>query len=155
MKAIEIAAPADGRGPTGFPHRHQIRIRYAETDAMGVVYYGNYLTFFEVGRVEYLRAAGTDYRSLEDSKVTAAVTQAHVRYAAPARFDDLLTVCTRVAEMGKVRFRVEYEIWREADRTLIASGYTEHALLAHGSHRPVRIPAEVRAGIERFEEQAR
>ena len=138
-----------------FAHRHRFRIRYAETDAMGIVYYANYLTFFEVGRVEYLRAAGTDYKSLEDTGVTAAVIQAHIRYAAPARFDDLLTICTRVSEMGKVRFRIEYEIWREADQTLIASGYTEHALLDHATLRPVRIPQYIRDSIERFERAAR
>lgn len=134
-----------------FAHCHRVRIRYADTDAMGVVYYGNYLTFFEVGRVEYLRAAGTDYRSLEEARVTAAVIDARIRYLAPARFDDLLTICTRVAELGRLRFRFEYQVWREADRVLVASGHTEHVLLKHGSFRPVRVPETVRAGIERFE----
>ena len=135
----------------GYSHCHRIRIRYADTDQMGVVYYGNYLTFFEVGRTEYLRAAGTDYRSLEETRVTAAVTEARVRYVTPARFDDELIICTRVAELGKLRFRFEYQIWREADRTLVASGETQHVLLSHGSFRPVRVPDEVRARIERFE----
>ena len=138
-----------------FPHCHPIRIRYADTDQMGVVYYGNYLTFFEVGRTEYLRAAGTDYKSLEATRVTAAVIEARVRYVAPARFDDQLTICTRVGDLGRLRFRFEYEIWREADRTLIASGHTEHVLLHHGSLRPVRLPDEIRAGIERFEAAGR
>ena len=118
---------------------------------MGVVYYANYLTFFEVGRVEYLRAAGTEYRAIEEAGISAAVTAAHVRYHTPARFDDLLTICTRVAEMGRVRFKIEYEIWREADDALVASGYTEHALLDHRTLRPVRLPDEVRAGIEQLE----
>jgi acyl-CoA thioester hydrolase len=134
-----------------FRHRHCIRVRFGETDAMGVVYYGNYLTYFEVGRVEYLRASGTEYRALEEAKISAAVTAAQVRYAAPARFDDELTICTRVAEMGKVRFKFEYEIWREADHTLIVSGSTDHALLHHETLRPVRLPDEIRLGIERFE----
>ena len=139
----------------GFPHCHRIRIRYADTDQMGVVYYGNYLTFFEVGRTEYLRAAGTDYKSLEETRVTAAVIEARVRYVAPARFDDVLAICTRVAELGKLRFRFEYQIWRETDRALVASGETQHVLLSHGSFRPVRVPDKVRAGIERFEAAAR
>ena len=122
---------------------------------MGVVYYANFLTFFEVGRVEYLRSLGTDYKSFEDSGVTAAVIAAYVRYAAPALFDDLLTICTRVSEMGKLRFKFEYEIWREAGERLIASGYTEHVLLKHGSHRPVALPRQIRESIERFQAQAR
>ncbi len=134
-----------------FTHCHRVRVRYAETDAMGVVYYGNYLTFFEVARVEYLRAAKVDYRSMEDAKMTGAVVTSHVNHHAPAVFDDELSLWSRCVSMGKVRFKIEYEIWREADSTLIASGYTEHALLAHGSLRPVRIPDWVRVGIEAFE----
>ena len=138
-------------GGHGFTHCHKLRVRYAETDAMGVVYYGNYLTYFEVARVEYLRAAGIDYRSLEDAKMTGAVVAAHVNYHAPAKFDDELSLWSRCVSMGKVRFRIEYEVWRESDRTLVASGFTEHALLSHHNLRPVRIPDWVKEGIERFE----
>ena len=140
---------------SGFTHCHKIRVRYAETDAMGVVYYANYLTYFEVARVEYLRAAGIRYRALEDDNMVAAVTTAQINYHAPARFDDELSLWTRCVSMGKVRFRIEYEVQREADGALVASGHTEHALLAHGTLRPVRIPDWVRAGIERFETRRR
>jgi acyl-CoA thioester hydrolase len=138
-------------GGSGFAHRHTIRVRYAETDAMGVVYYANYLTYFEVARVEYLRAAGISYRALEDAGTVAAVTSAHVDYRLPAKFDDELSLWTRCIATGKVRFRVEYEVWREADGSLVASGYTEHALLGKETLRPVRIPEWVREGIQRFE----
>ena len=140
---------------SGFTHCHKIRVRYAETDAMGVVYYANYLTYFEVARVEYLRAAGIRYRALEDDNMVAAVTTAQINYHAPARFDDELSLWTRCVSMGKVRFRIEYEVRREADGALVASGHTEHALLAHGTLRPVRIPDWVRSGIERFEASRR
>ena len=139
----------------GFTHCHKIRVRYAETDARGVVYYANYLTYFEVARVEYLRAAGIRYRALEDDNMVAAVTSAHVNYHAPAKFDDELSLWTRCVSMGKVRFRIEYEVQREADGALVASGHTEHALLAHQTLRPVRIPDRVRAGIEQFEASRR
>ena len=135
----------------GFTHCHTIRVRYAETDAMGVVYYANYLTYFEVARVEYLRAAGIRYRDLEDGGTVAAVTSVQVNYHAPAKFDDELRLWTRCASIGKVRFRIEYAIQRASDGALVASGHTEHALLEHGTLRPVRIPDWVRAGIERFE----
>jgi len=150
-----LTAPATEATGYGFTHRHKIRVRYAETDAMGVVYYGNYLTYFEVARVEYLRAAGINYRSLEDAKMTGAVVAAHVNYHAPARFDDELSLWSRCVSMGKVRFRIEYEIHREADGALVASGYTEHALLSHLTLRPVRIPDWVKAGIDEFEASRR
>jgi acyl-CoA thioester hydrolase len=150
-----LTAPASDATGYGFTHCHKIRVRYAETDAMGVVYYGNYLTYFEVARVEYLRAAGINYRSLEDDKMTGAVVNAHVNYHAPARFDDELSLWSRCVSMGKVRFRIEYEVHREADGALVASGYTEHALLSHQTLRPVRIPDWVKAGIEQFESSRR
>ena len=145
------AEAGSGAGGSGFSHRHTLRVRYAETDAMGVVYYGNYLTYFEVARVEYLRAAGIEYRALEEAGTVAAVTAAHVEYRLPAKFDDALSLWSRCSMSGRVRFRFDYEVRREADQTLLVSGYTEHALLAHGSLRPVRVPDWVREGIERFE----
>jgi acyl-CoA thioester hydrolase len=146
-----LTGSATGAAGDGFTHCHKIRVRYAETDAMGVVYYANYLTYFEVARVEYLRAAGVDYRSLEDAGTTGAVVSAHVQYHLPARFDDELSLWSRCVSMGKVRFRIEYEIHREADRAQIVSGYTEHALLAHDTLRPTRIPDWVKSSIEQFE----
>ena len=146
-----ISAPTSIADERGFAHCQRVRVRYAETDAMGIVYHANYVTFFEVGRVEYLRAAGIDYRSLEDARMTGAVVEVGVRFHAPARFDDELSVCTRCATMERVRFRMEYEIWRESDRTLIVSGHTDHALLSHATLRPVRIPDHVRSGVQAFE----
>jgi acyl-CoA thioester hydrolase len=147
----EASTTPTGSAGAGFTHRHTLRVRYAETDAMGVVYYANYLTYFEVARVEYLRSAGIEYRALEEAGMVAAVTAAHVEYRLPAKFDDELSLWTRCTSVSKVRFRVEYEIWREADNAQIVRGYTEHALLAHGSLRPTRIPDWVKDGIERFE----
>ena len=78
--------------------------------------------------------------------MTGAVAAAHVDYHAPAKFDDELSLWSRCVSMGKVRFRVEYEVWREADGALVASGYTEHAMLSHLTLRPVRVPEWVKAG---------
>ena len=138
----------------GYPHAAEVRVRYGDTDAMGVVYYANYLGFFEAGRVEYLRAVGADYRQLEDNGAVAAVTRADVRYHAPARFDDLLLIHTRVASLGRTTLRFEYEIRRQADEALIASGFTEHACLDKRSLRPVRVPDWVRAAIESVDSPA-
>jgi acyl-CoA thioester hydrolase len=134
-----------------FPHAAHLRVRYADTDAMGVVYYANYLAFFEVGRVEYLRAAGADYRVLEVRGLVAAVTRADCRYRQPARFDDLLAIHTRGAALGRVSFRFEYEIRREPDGLLLAEGYTEHALLDRQTLRPVRLPSAVLAALAAYQ----
>jgi acyl-CoA thioester hydrolase len=147
-----VGTETDGRG---FTHRHTIRVRYAETDAMGVVYYANYLTYFEVARVEYLRSAGVEYRALEDDGLVAAVTSAQVNYRLPAKFDDELSLWVRYVPIGRARFRFEYEVWREQDNALIVSGYTEHAMLSKETLRPVRMPAWVLEGVDRFEASRR
>jgi acyl-CoA thioester hydrolase len=134
-----------------FPHCTRLRVRYADTDAMGVVYYANYLAYFEVGRVEFLRAAGADYRAIEDDGLIAAVTRADCRYLAPARFDDLLEIHTRTANIGRASMRFEYEIHRQSDSALLADGFTEHALLDRSTLRPTRLPASIRQAIERFQ----
>jgi acyl-CoA thioester hydrolase len=151
------ASEAAGVVPSvrGFTHGHRIRVRYAETDAMGVVYYANYLTYFEVARVEYLRAAGVSYRALEDDGLVAAVISAHVDYRLPARFDDELSLLVRYIPAGRVRFRFEYEVWREADGALIVGGHTEHAMLSKETLRPVRMPDWVLERAERFEASRR
>ena len=134
-----------------FPSKARVRVRYAETDAMGVVYYANYLTYFEVGRVEYLRAAQADYRAIEEGGFIAAVTRVGCRYYAPARFDDLLAIGARAARLGRASLRFEYEIRREPDGVLIAEGFTEHACLDRQSLRPVRLPDAVRQAIVVFQ----
>jgi acyl-CoA thioester hydrolase len=135
-----------------FPHSTQVRVRYADTDAMGVVYYANYLAYFEAGRVEYLRAANADYREIEADGAVAAVTRADCRYLAPARFDDLLAIHTRAAAIGRASLRFEYQIRREPDGLLLAEGYTEHACLNRQTLRPTRLPAHIRTAIERFQD---
>jgi acyl-CoA thioester hydrolase len=139
----------------GFPHVARLRVRYADTDAMGVVYYANYFAFFEVGRVEYLRASGADYRTIEEGGAVAAVTRADCRYRAPARFDDLLAISTRVAALGRATLRFEYEIRRQADQALLAEGYTEHACLDRQTLRPTRVPTSVRQAIEQYQPELR
>lgn len=138
---------------TVFTHRSQLRVRYADTDAMGVVYYANYLAYFEAARVEFLRATGADYRAIEDGGVVAAVTRADCRYLNPARFDDLLAIYVRVDRMGRATMRFEYQLRREPELAPIAEGYTEHACLDRVSLRPTRLPTAVRAAIEAFQAQ--
>lgn len=120
------------------PSITHVRVRYKDTDTMSVVYYGNYLTYFEVGRVEYLRDHGMPMSQV-DRRVHMPVVEAYVKYVRPARLDDLLEVETRVSERRRASFRFSYEI-RNAAREPVASGYTLHACWDPATQRMIPIP---------------
>ncbi len=108
-------------------HDVTVRVRYAETDQMGVVYHSNYLIWFEVGRVELMRSIGFDYKSMEkDDDTYMVVADAHCRYHYPARYDELLTIRTRILEAKTRVLKFGYEILRQEDRKLLATGDTTH-----------------------------
>ena len=119
-------------------HTLSVRVRYGETDQMGVVYHANYLLYFEIGRTELLRAAGVAYGELEKTGVFLVVTEASCRYRAAARYDDLLRVTARVASVGKARVRFEYAV-HGPDGSLLTEGHTELASVDR-EKRPVRLP---------------
>jgi len=116
-----------------------IRVRYAETDTMGVVYYGNYLTYFEVGRVEFLRQCGLPMSDV-DRKVHLPVVEAVVRYVRPARLDDLLRVRCWVGEKKRASFLFRYEITHAERGDVVATGETRHACWHPETQRVVAIP---------------
>lgn len=124
----------------------RFRVRYAETDKMGVVYYANYLVWFEVGRCEWLRAVGMTYAGLEGEGTILPVVGAHCEYRRPARYDDEIEVRARGRLLSPVRVRFDYEVWRAGEECL-ASGWTEHAVLDPGG-RPRRLPLQVRSLFE-------
>ena len=105
---------------------------------MSVVYYGNYLTYFEVGRVEYLRERGLPM-SVVDRRIRIPVVEAHVKYVKPARLDDLLEVTSRVSEKKRASFTFSYEI-RNEEKELVATGYTRHACWNPGTSQMIAIP---------------
>jgi acyl-CoA thioester hydrolase len=107
------------------PSVTHIRVRYKDTDTMSVVYYGNYLTYFEVARVEYLRERGLPM-SVVDRRVRLPVVEAFVKYLKPAKLDELLEVSSRVSERRRASFTFSYEIRNEA-KELVATGFTRHA----------------------------
>ena len=131
-------------GQVGPTRRSTVRVRYAETDRMGVVYYANYFVWFEVGRTEWLRETGWSYRDMEaDGGVALPVIEAHCDYRQPARYDDVLEVRTRATLLTLVRVRFDYEIVRTSDDVIAATGHTVHAALDAGG-RPRRLPERVR-----------
>jgi len=121
----------------------RIRVRYAETDKMGVVYYANYFVWFEVGRTDLLRAAGWNYREMELEGFALPVIEAQCRYRESAKYDDEIEVRTSGAMLSPIRVQFTYEVVRTADAVTLATGTTVHATLDR-SGRPCRLPARVR-----------
>jgi acyl-CoA thioester hydrolase len=121
-----------------------VRVRYKETDQMGMVYYGNYFTFFEIGRVEYMRERGIAYKRMEiEDGSFIVVAEAHCRYIRPARYDDLLRIRTRVSEARRRSIRFAYEILRDAGGELLATGETAH-IICNREGRPKSLPEKYR-----------
>jgi acyl-CoA thioester hydrolase len=121
----------------------RVRVRYADTDQMGVVYYANYLVWFEVGRTEWLRDAGWNYREMEETGVSLPVIEAHCEYRQPARYDDEIEIRTTASVLTPARLRFDYRAVRIDGETLVAEGHTIHAALGTNG-RPCRLPARVR-----------
>lgn len=110
-------------------HEIQIRIRYAETDKMGIVHHSNYAVWFEVGRSEFCRARGFSYREMEEKeKALLVVAELYCRYKSPAYYEDELTVRTKIGELRSRTLRFVYEIYRASDNTILAEGETLHVV---------------------------
>jgi acyl-CoA thioester hydrolase len=129
-----------------------VRVRFAETDAQGVAHNASYLVWFEVARVEYLERFAGGYPALRERGIEAFVTEAHVRYGAPARFDDRLALHARCVDVRGARFRFEYLLEREGER--VADGWTAHACVDAATFRPTRVPGWLAESISRAEAEA-
>jgi acyl-CoA thioester hydrolase len=120
-----------------------VRVRYAETDKMGVVYYANYFVWFEVGRTDWLRDIGSNYRAIEADGIQLPVIEAHCEYRQGARYDDEIDVRTKAHRLSPVRIQFDYEVVRRADATVLATGHTVHAAIDREG-RPTRLPGRVK-----------
>lgn len=114
----------------------QFRVRYAETDAMGIVHHSNYYVWFEMGRTELLRELDLNYRSMEEEGIMSPLIESHCLYKVPARYDDLLTLETEVAGVDRVRWSFNYRVYREG--VLLAEGRTVHCFM-NTEGRPVSL----------------
>jgi acyl-CoA thioester hydrolase len=123
----------------GFNFSTEIAVRFAETDSQGIAHNANYLVWFEVARVEYLAQFAGGYQSMRDRGLEAIVTESHVRYRTPARFDDRLTIHARCVDVRGARFRYEYVVER-ADGARVAEGWTGHAIVDGKTLTPTRVP---------------
>ena len=121
-----------------FHFETEVRVRFAETDAQGIAHNAVYLVWFEVARIDYLSRFRGGYPGLRAEGIEALTIEADVRYLAPARFDDRLTISARCGELRGARFRFDYSIEREGEK--IADGWTRHACVDATTHRPTRVP---------------
>jgi YbgC/YbaW family acyl-CoA thioester hydrolase len=133
----------------GFHFSTELRVRFAETDAQGVVHNSNYLVWFEIARVAYLEKFTGGYPALRAQGIESFVLESHVRYRQPAHFDDRLTVQARVGELRGARFRFDYRIERAGE--LVADGWTSHACVDAATLRPTRIPVALADAIREAE----
>lgn len=128
--------------PTAHVVHARTRVIYGDTDQMGVVYYANYLRYFELSRSEFFRSLGGSYVALEREGFGLPVVEAQARYRAPAKYDDVLLIEVRLAELRRASLRFEYVVRREGDAAALAEGHTVHACVGPGG-KPAGLPAEV------------
>ena len=119
----------------------QVRVRYADTDQMRLAYYGKFFEYFEQGRADLLRGIGLPYGEIEEMGFHLPVIEAHAEYKRPAFYDDLLTVVTSLRHAPLARVRLEYEVFKQDEQDLLASGYTVHVFVDASSGRATRAPA--------------
>jgi acyl-CoA thioester hydrolase len=128
-------------------HDAAVRVRYAETDQMGVVYHANYLVWFEVGRVELIRALGIEYKKMEiEDDCHIVVADAHCRYHRSAQYDEVLRVRTRIAKSANRMITFSYEVLRDSDGQLLATGETTHVICGSNG-RPKLLPEKYRSAF--------
>jgi acyl-CoA thioester hydrolase len=123
----------------GYGFAHQVRVRFAETDAQAIAHHASYVVWLEEARVAYLAAYAGGYQAIRDRGIEALTTAVHVEYGLGAAFDDVLTIWVRCAEIRGARFRYEYVVEREG--STIATGWTTHATVDAATHRPTRVPS--------------
>ncbi len=127
-------------------HTLELRVRYAETDQMGVVYYSNYLVWFEASRTEFFRKKGLDYNRIEkERQIYLPVTEAHCRYKSPLRYDDVFTVTTWLTDVGRSRLTFEYAV--KKDGSIVATGHTKHVFIDTNG-KPIPIPQDIKERIK-------
>ena len=121
---------------------YTLRTRYAETDQMGVVYYGNYPQYLEIGRVEWLRAIGLTYKEMEAEGIMMPVVSLQIQYKKPALYDELITICTKLKDLPSTKIEFDYEILNEKGE-LLSTANTILVFVDAKTFRPVRCPEKV------------
>ena len=127
---------------------HEVRVSYRDTDQMGVVYYANYFAWFEVARTELLRAHGITYRTIEkERRLALPAVEVNCKYRAPARYDDIVVIKTKITELKNTSLRFEYEVFNKESNELLATASSTHVFIDE-NRKPVRIPDDIRKVVE-------
>lgn len=132
-----------------FTHETKIRVRYAETDQMGYVYYGNYAMFYEVARVEMLRSLGTSYKDIEDRGIMMPVTEMHTKFHRPVHYDEEIRVKVFIKELPQIKICFHYELYN-SDNILVNTGETTLVFVDMTKGRPCKAPASFLQTLEKF-----
>jgi acyl-CoA thioester hydrolase len=133
----------------GYPFTHQVRVRFAETDAQGIAHHASFVVWLEVARVAYLAAFAGGYRAIRERGIEALTTGVHLEYERTAVFDDVLDIGVRCGDLRGARFRFDYQIDRDGVR--VAHGWTAHATVDAATRRPTRVPEWFVADVLRAE----
>jgi acyl-CoA thioester hydrolase len=133
-----------------FVHIHNIRVRYSETDRMGYCYHGNYASYFELGRVEALRALGVVYKSLEDQGILLPVVSMNTSFKAPATYDDQLRLETRLVSASTCSLEFSYTLYNQSG-VLLTTASTVLVFVNQANNKPMRIPSELNAIFVQYE----
>ena len=131
-----------------YQFEHKIRVRYAETDQMGYVYYGNYSTYYEVARAESIRALGLTYKEIEEAGVIMPVLENNSKFIRPAKYDDELTIQLRIEKFPNVRIRYDYDILKEG--VLIHKGFTSLVFVDRATGKPRSMPEVMETLLKPF-----
>lgn len=127
----------------------EVRVRYADTDQMAVVYYANYFVWLETARTEFLRSKGIDYRNIEkEKKLSLPVLEAYCKYKAPARYDDIILIRTKASRVKSSTLRFDYSLLNKKSGKLLAEAHTTHVFIDK-NRKPVRMPQEVKNLLEK------
>ena len=126
-------------------HSIELRVRYEETDQMGVVYYANYLVWYEIARTEFFRSRGFEYRKLEEEdRIFIPVVEAYCKYRAPLKYDDLITVTAELVDIGHTRLAFSYTV--AIDGREVATGSTKHAFIDDSGF-PIPVPEKIKEAL--------
>jgi acyl-CoA thioester hydrolase len=134
-----------------FNFHHKLRVRFGETDLQGIVFNGNYLTYYDVAWTEYFRALGLDYKSLIETGADTVLARTTMEFKAPAHFDEILEIHVRVSSIGNTSLTFEFEIYREGEEALIGTALSLYVCIDPQTLRPVRAPDRLRELISLFE----
>lgn len=131
----------------------EIRVRYSDTDQMGVVYYANYFTWLEIARTEFLRSKGISYQRIENEKQLALpVVEAYCKYKFPAKYDDVVVIKTSISKMMNTKLRFDYKLINKETEQLLATAFSVHVFIDK-ERKPVRIPSRIREAFEERSEE--